>query len=45
MVFQFISLLLFYIALEKGTITLGQVCMQLMLFATYVIVVYFMDKS
>lgn len=43
--FAMISLLLFFIALESGTITVCFVCLQLSLFIMYVVVVWYQDKK
>jgi Ca2+/Na+ antiporter len=45
MIFQLISLTMFYFALERGTITMLQVSMQLILFSVYVMTIYCMDKN
>ena len=45
MIFQLVSLTLLYFALERGTVTMFQVSLQLILFAIYVMTIYCMDKN
>jgi len=44
MIFQFASVFLFYIAMERGTISKSQCALQLVLFVMYIAIVYLQDK-